>query len=199
MVAMLDHISLNTQGVRVMKPTAYVERDPGAPLFWQSKVDVSDQRLQLLNERWKRSDVAPEELRNISFYEWVWKFYHVKGRHVRFNLRQCIMLSPGFSADSASVLHPRHGDYARTAIVAHWRMMPTAERHAIMAAWHDNSKKPFWGHSLFTRQVGRFLGIQDLVRMFDGRRKDRTGRDISWAFALLEMLVDPVLSRCVPA
>ena len=57
--------------------------------------------------------------------------------------------------------------------------------------------KRTWGTTDFVAPLGRFLGVQDLVRKFDGR-KDRAGKEIGWAQALMEMLVDPMLVAWVP-
>ena len=54
-----------------------------------------------------------------------------------------------------------------------------------------------WGATEFVAPLGRFLGVQDLVRKFDGH-KDRAGKEIGWARALMEMLVDPMLVAWVP-
>ena len=54
-----------------------------------------------------------------------------------------------------------------------------------------------WGSTEFVAPLGRFLGVQDLVRKFDGK-KDNAGKEVGWAMALMEMLVDPMLVAWVP-
>ena len=74
-----------------------------------------------------------DELRYMSLYEFAWKFYVNRGRLCRSQKPVCIMVTPAFSADCANVSHDRHEAYARTAVVAYWRLMPTQKRHeAIM-------------------------------------------------------------------
>ena len=58
-----------------------------------------------------------------------------------------------------------------------------------------------WGASVFEEPapgVRRLLGIHDLWAKFEGR-KDRRGREVGWAMALMEMPVDPLLVAWVPA
>ena len=47
-------------------------------------------------------------------------------------------------------------------------------------------------------EKNRFLGIRDLVGKFDGIKTRNTQREVGWTLALLEMLVDPLLSTWVP-
>ena len=54
-----------------------------------------------------------------------------------------------------------------------------------------------WGETQFVAPLGRFLGVQDLVRKFDGRT-DHSGKEVGWGRALMEMLVDPMLVSWVP-
>ena len=208
MFTMLEPVTLNTLGSRVMRRDALTEPSANAPLFYPSKVDKFDQRLELLNGRWKKSSVGPEELRNLSFYEFTWKFHESRAALVRSANPRCIRVTPSMSADSASVVHPRHIDYARSMVVAHWRMMTTADRFAMLRARLPDSddmlaanpgRTLLVGSTDFPRQVNRFLGVQDLVRKFDNGRKDAEGRPVGWALALLEMLVDPILSEWVPS
>ena len=50
-----------------------------------------------------------------------------------------------------------------------------------------------FGETDFVESRGRFLGVQDLVMVFDTDKVDAKGRKLGWAMALLEMLVDPML------
>ena len=117
----------------------------------------------------------------------------------------CLMVTPCHSADSANVEHPNHEGYARAAVVAYWRHMPTALRHEIL---RDEMCKDlravdpvFRGASQF-REPARhpggpesdvFLGIEDLQWKFQD-----AARGNGWAMAMMEMLVDPMLSEGVP-
>ena len=58
-----------------------------------------------------------------------------------------------------------------------------------------------WGATEFVEPApgaGRWLGVRDLWMKFEGK-KDRRGRVVGWAMALMEMLVDPLLVAWVPA
>ena len=119
------------------------------------------------------------------------------------------MVTPGFSADCASVLHDRHADYARSLVIAHWRMMPTAERLTRLKARFALEPSRFelgdplrtieFGETDFVEPRERLLGVQDLVMAFDTDKVDTKGRKVGWALALMEMLVDPMLMAWVPA
>ena len=120
------------------------------------------------------------------------------------------MVTPGFSADSACVLSVRHADYARSAVIAYWRMMPTRKRREVLWSWlglggagEERRRDPLqtieWGATEFSHPPGRFLGVQDLVDKFDDDRVDGKGRRLGWAMALMEMLVGPMLLTWVPA
>ena len=62
----------------------------------------------------------------------------------------------------------------------------------------QDEEKVLWGATEFLQPLGRFLGVQDLILKFDGRR-NTAGKENGWSMALLEMLVDPMLSAWVPA
>ena len=134
------------------------------------------------------------------------------------------MVTPSYPATSASVLDPVHGDYARCAVTAYWRFMPKEERHRTMRAylgwgtsldapaanirgaasderWTEERRDALtWSDlEIPAPDPGRLGGVQDLVRAFDGRAKDRQGREKGWPMALLHMLIDPMLSAWVPA
>ena len=42
------------------------------------------------------------------------------------------MVTPAHSSDCANVEHDRHAAFARTCVVAYWRMLPTRERYALL-------------------------------------------------------------------
>ena len=140
----------------------------------------------------------------MSLYEFCWIFDAYRGKLCRSVKPVCIMVTPAFSADCANVMHDRHEAYARAAVVAYWRLMPTWERHeAIMNHQYlrpadlATTDRRTWGTTEFVAPLGRFLGVQDLVRKFDGKT-DRAGKEIVRAQALMEMLVDPMLVAWVP-
>ena len=114
------------------------------------------------------------------------------------------MVTPAFSADCANVCHDRHEAYARAAVVAYWRVMPTRQRHeAIMKHQYLQQEDLATTDSRtrcttdFLAPLARFLDVQDSVRKFDGK-KDRSGKEFGWAQALMEMLVDSMLVAWVP-
>ncbi len=113
------------------------------------------------------------------------------------------MVTPNMSADCANVTHARHELYARTCVVAYWRLMATDKRHKLHKdATQDLHYKPednlCLGRTQFATpwldrvegrfDIGRFLGVRDLVEAFEG----------AWGDALMGMLVDPVLKEWVP-
>ena len=42
-----------------------------------------------------------------------------------------LQVTPGFSADCAGIDHDLHQAYARTSVLAYWRLMPTRERNRM--------------------------------------------------------------------
>ena len=116
-----------------------------------------------------------------------------------------IMVTPSFSADCANVEHKNHENYARVAVVAYWRLMGTKERCRLIRAETENGRVRsiddcFIGATqlehpsprLLDSPADRFLGTADLFVRFEGERASR------WGVALMEMLVDPLLSTWVP-
>ena len=143
-------------------------------------------------------------IRDVSLFEFHWKYYVLRRRIHLSTKPVCLMVTPSFSADCAHIGHDRHKAYARTAVVAFWRMMPTSKRHQAIAhhqhlRFEDlrDQDKVLWGATEFLQPLGRYLGVQDLILTFDGR-KNRAGKKVGWGMALVEMLVDPMLSAWVP-
>ena len=204
---LLEVVTVNTTGARRLKTRAEM-RDAGddGPVAHDSRVDKFDQRLALLNRTAKGRTAASEmagELRYMSLHEFNWKFYVHRGRICRSRKPVSLMMTPTFSADCANMLHDRHEAYARSAVVAYWRLMPTRARHeAIMKHQHlreedlATTDTRTWGTTEFVAPLARFLGVQDLVRKFDGRKY--RGKEVGWGRALMEMLVDPMLVAWVP-
>ena len=155
--------------------------------------------------------MTEEEIRDVSLYEFWWKYSVYKGRVRKSTRPVCIMVTPCFSADCANVAHPHHEGYARAAVIAYWRHMPKARRHKLIL---DEMKKTnvaamkvaSFGATEFVAppanavapEEDRFLGMRDLYWQFEGIR-DRHGADIGWGLALMEMLTDPMLREWVPA
>ena len=210
--SLLDCVSLNTAGARVLRPMRQIQEGADdAPVTWDSKVDKFDDRWKLVEEKQsKTGKLTQADVAHTSLYEFWWKFRLVQGKLVRENPahQRVLMVTPGFSADCASVLSDRHSDYARAAVIAHWRMMPTEARNARLTECavfdaprldlSDPVRTILWGATGLQERPGRHLGVQDLVAKFDTEAVDSKGRKLGWAMALMEMLVDPMLMCWVP-
>ena len=170
--SLMECVSLNTMGCRVLQPRKKVhELRDDAPVVWESKVDKFDKRQELVERKAarQRSHISLDEVRDTSLYEFWWKFKQVRGQLVRASDQRVLMVTPGFSADCASVLHDRHNEYARGAVVAYWRMMPAEDRHKLLktqlllsdarADVSDPMRIITWGQTLLRRVPGRCLGI----------------------------------------
>ena len=141
----------------------------------------------------------------VSLYEFFNKFYFRGNRVVKCSTLPCIMVTPVFGARCVNAFDSAHEMYARSCVVAHWRMMPTSVRH--MKLWQaiqellimdDVDVNPVcWGSTVIGHSESDFLGVDSLVRAFDGR-KDKQGRCVGWSLAMMEMLVDPMLRLWVP-
>ena len=168
-------------------------------------------------------------VRDTSLYEFFWKYYVHRDKLHAANQAWALMVTPGMAASSAQSFHDRHEAYARMCVVAFWRHMPTIERYELARAKGIAVDSRKWGGTFFgipavTAATGletRCLGIGDLVDAFEGprrremrwRRREgessevewflkerrRGGWKFGWCMALLEMLVDPILSEWVPA
>jgi len=203
---MLPTISLNTYGTRRLKHQSVLRKlGEDEDVREDSKVDKFNKRLAILrdqNRGKKHVAITEAELRDVSFYEFYWKYYVKYNRIYRSNRPVALMVTPSVSADCANVTHARHEMYARTSVVAYWRLMAKDARHQLHkdVAGDERLKRKdelVLGHTPFATpwldrrgqfDVGRFLGIGDLIEAFEGK----------WGEALMEMLVDPVLSEWVP-
>jgi hypothetical protein len=168
-----------------------------------------------------------ERIRDVSFYEFHSKYYWRNGRILtRMSSAKALRVTPAFSADSAAVGHALHEAYARRCVVAYWRLMPTKDRYECVREARKYvavDTRRFGGTLMLepTTHAGstpaffdRYLGSQDLYDAFEGvQRREliwdegsgawtervlRRPVNCGWAFALMEMLVDPVLSEWVP-
>lgn len=207
------------------------------PMMWHdNKLDLFDKRLSLVRQQ-PKGDCTEERvkaIRCVSLYDFYWKYNWVpKPRRLGSLEQRCLMVTLAFSSDCARADHDRHGDYARTQVLAYWLLMPTAERRALYdeavagpasmfsvddlqvggtqfvdiapvdPSWPRLPKGPTFGpiQQAGFPQADRYLGVDDLYQAFHGRT-ERSGwersMDRGWHFALMEMLVDPVLVRWVP-
>lgn len=205
-IPMMPIISLNTSGARPLKAwkdTRGADKED-EPVHYDSRVDKFNKRLQLVRrQRDLRDDsITEEEVRNVSLYEFWWKYAVYKGRVRRSARPVCLMVTPCFSADCANVEHANHDGYARSLVIAYWRHMPTSERHERIekvlcdGAHFKAEDKMCWGATSFetpSPAEHRHLGIRDLYMKFEGA----AGGD-GWKLALMEMLTDPMLLQWVP-
>ena len=173
----------------------------------------------------RRRKEAEAEVRDVSLYEFYDKHRFKSGRLQNMQGQVGLMVTPAFSSDCASVEHVRHEAYARTCVVAFWRHMPTARRYRMIEQAGLDADVRRWGGTVFEEppvhagaepsEVDHFLGVRDLVMAFDGRKTreviwihadgarrakmdSRCSVQYGWRYALMEMLVDPVLSKWVP-
>ncbi|MGB1141216.1 MAG: AAA family ATPase, partial [Halioglobus sp.] len=206
-IPLLPCVSLSTLGTRTLRQAKDVHQGADeAPVTWDSKIDKFDNRKALAQKVRRRgqSSVSAEEVRDVSLYEFYCKFRFSRGHLVRSAEQVCLMVTPSFSADCASVLSARHAEYARSCVVAFWRLMPTEERlsklrdRRLLSSVVQGRDPPEWGASTFTQPADRYLGVQDLVHKFDTPRRDSDGLELGWSMGLMEMLVDPLLCLWTP-
>ena len=128
---LMPTVSLNTYGYRVLKPASVTaKQEYHESVVYDSKVDKFDKRLELLrlNGCGANHDIRPDELRDLSLYEFTWKYYVCRGKIFRNTKDVAIMVTPSFSADCACTTHARHEMYARTCVVAFWRLIGRERR-----------------------------------------------------------------------
>jgi hypothetical protein len=169
--------------------------------------------LQLVRQQIAKGDTAvtEEEIRDVSLYEFWWKYCVYKGRVKKSTRPVCLMVTPCFSADCANVEHPHHEGYARAAVIAYWRHMAKARRHEMILQEMAKTNVTALPTACFgatdlvqppanavAPEEDRYLGVRDLYWKFEGVR-DRRGADEGWGLALMEMLSDPMLRQWVPA
>ena len=169
-----------------------------------------------------------EEIQHVSLYEFYSKYYWMNGRILtRVSRSRALRVTPAYSADAAALGHALHEDYARRCVLAFWRLMPTKdriERARVASAMYVAVDRRRHGSTLLgettvhagatASHLERFLGTQDLYDAFEGvqrrelnwsqehgqwrERVTRRPANCGWAFALMEMLVDPVVCESVP-
>ena len=104
-------------------------------MTWDSKVDKFVNRWQLVAEKQpENGKLTQDDVAHTSLYEFWWKFRQVRQKLVPADLKnqRVLIVTPGFSSDSACVLSDRQNDYARAAVVAHCRMIPTDVRLQVL-------------------------------------------------------------------
>mgnify|MGYP002810822628 CR=1 FL=1 len=107
------------------------------------------------------------------------------------------MLTPSYSSDCANSAHAAHEAYARTHVVAFWRMMATERRHRLLEAatadgggavdrrtWGGTRFQEAFAHAGGDGSLDRFLGVRDLYEHFEGRRDTRQ-RDVVRSLRIL--------------
>jgi len=211
---LMPTVSVNTYGTRSVRPESVIRADPEgvhARLTYDSKLDQFDHRRQLWRKQFKGFKGKPEieegELRALSFYEYCWKYRVTRGK-LQSTLSDrpvALTVTPQMSADSADVSSPRHEVFARSCVIAYWRLL-TRQEHlglynsALAEGYIVAVDQVELGGTVFEEPLlpagfplnARFLGCVDLVGKFDGAPS-------CWGLALMEMLVDPVLCGWVPA
>ena len=212
-VPLMPVVSLNTTGSRPLKTHAVLKSEgEDAPVHYDSKVDKFNKRLAIVRKQRAAGNLSVDEaeVRDLSLFEFWWKFVVVKGVIRRAQTSVCIMVTPAYSADCANVAHAAHEGFARASVVAHWRHMPTSERYAMIEKQDPCRAVPraCWGGSVFetppdiagapAEQRARFLGVRDLWAKFEATHS-ALAQDEFWALLLLEMITDPVLRQWVPA
>ena len=155
-IPMMPVVSLNTFGTRRLKTSSELAGAyDNAPVSWDSKVDKFDKRLSLVRQQFMKSERSVRErwemeVRDVSLYEFYWKYVVSRGRVYISKTSPAIMVTPAISSNAAQVDHPRHAFYARTCVVAFWRMMSTSRRYALMEHVPDLHKDHRrWGGSWF--------------------------------------------------
>ena len=110
-IPLMPVVSLNTTGTRPLKSAAAL-KDKGdeEPVHEDSKIDKFDKRLVIVRRQRERGDlsISEAEVRDVSLYEFWWKFFVDKGRLRRSTRSACIMVTPCYGADCANVQHAHH-------------------------------------------------------------------------------------------
>ena len=77
------------------------------PVHYDSRVDKFNKRMELVQTQWDKGDtsVLPAEVKNLSMYEFWWKYSMWKGRLKRATRGVCLMVTPAYSADCAFPFH----------------------------------------------------------------------------------------------
>ena len=118
---------------------------------------------------------------------------------VRSTRPVCLLVTPCFSADCANVGHLSHESFARAAVLAYWRHMPTELRHGMI---RKEAKAPVkavpevcFGATCFEAPSQRaaaaagdqrYLGTRDLYMKLEelegvrGEQRQRGGPWRSW-------------------
>ena len=184
---MLPVFSLNTLGTRRLKHRRELfGGGDDAEIAWLSKVDHFDDRLGILRRQFfGRDDGELEYLegvtRDVSFYEFFFKYAVVGGRISPFRKRVALHVLPGVSASCANVSHDGHAMYARKNVVAYWRLVDWRTKIHLLRKLELVPDPRLVGGTALDRPsvragshaslLDRFLGIQDLVMAFDEKKR----------------------------
>ena len=178
-IPMMPIVSLNTSGVSPVKPWTELKgpESEDKPVHYDSRVAKFDKRKKMVKDQIDRNDesVTLEEVKHLSLYEFWWKYTVYKGRVKRSTRPVCLMVTPSFSADCANVEHANHEGYARTAVIAYWRHMPTGEcrkriDEVLAARTMKAQASVLVGRTEFESPSvaeERYLGIADLYLKFE--------------------------------
>jgi len=166
-------------------------------------------------------------VRDTSLYEFCWKYSTRSSKIAKMTQDVCLMVTPALCASSACVSHDRHEIFARTCVIAYWRCISSQGRLDLWHKMRIKDPRLFGGTVLQApaplagsrpSDLDRFVGIRDLVAAFDGpkscanllvesppdsrrfklKRRNFSAKPYGWAYALMEMLVDPVLYEWIP-
>ena len=85
--------------------TALRDKADDEPVHWDSKVDKFDKRLEFVRRQRARGDesISVEEVRDVSLFEFYWKYAVYRGKLRRGNPAVCLQVTPGYSAECADV------------------------------------------------------------------------------------------------
>ena len=77
-------------------------------MSWESKVEKFDQRLALVRKQYGKAskevqDTEEGRIRDLSLYEFYWKYYVHRGRIVEANQTWALMVTPSMPASSAQI------------------------------------------------------------------------------------------------
>ena len=101
-------------------------------MTWDSKMYIFDDRYaRIIEKQVTTGKITQDYVADTSLYG---GFRWVGGKFVPADLNnpRVLIVTPGFSFDSACVSRDRPNDYAGAAVVAHWRVMPADVRLHVL-------------------------------------------------------------------
>ena len=148
-IPLMPIVSLNTSGARPLKKREELKTaGDDAPTHYDSRCDKFDKRLEMVKKQRVAGykEVSEEEIRDVSMYEFYWKYIVYRGRVKPAPSQVCLMVTPSYSADCANVEHHCHNSYARSVVIAFWRHMSKADRdlvnHKSMESGGEKNRPP---------------------------------------------------------